>query len=692
MEDTLKLKKLKVKKIVVALAATSLLAQLSIAHISSANAGMYEDPGAPVTLTILHNNDGESALLPEQSYTTAQGKLIYGSAAAFSTVMKREVKAAKAANNAVLSVYAGDSFLASKNLICSDPADNNSSTTVYDGVAQSLMPYDLHVLGNHEFDYGTGFLKRYIESFSGKSRYPFLSGNLDFSANDDLSAMASKTPTIIRARLSGKAIGQSYVHKDYTTGALFGIVSAITPILRTISSPGTTKLTTVDIAGTAALINKQVETLENQGINKIILVSHLQGIAYDKELIALLKNVDVAIAGGGDDLLTSPDVAESIQLIPGEGKPAGKYPEMIKDANGNDVPLITTKGNYNYLGRFDVSFDASGKLTSYDKTTSYPRRVIPNSSVARALGVKDVVAPDTRIVTAVEVPLNACLAGFAKPIASSQIVFATDRGSATVLGVRTAETNGGNLVADAFMHAYSNRAAAAGLPAAGSANPLVALQNGGGIRQNGGVTLPTTGLAGAINRGNSFDLLPFDNRLVAISNVSATDIKEILERSCSVSTSGGGQFLQIGGLKVTCSRAGTAIVVSNPTGDAYAGSVTTAGTRVKDVTLTDGRVLVKDGAVVAGAPAVTIVTNQFTAEGGDNYPTFVKLTKVGFGVSYEQALYDYLLSFPKNAAGLPEIPAIDARYNKNTGEGRFTWLPLSKRRSPLFFGAGALMR
>jgi 5'-nucleotidase len=208
-----------------------------------------------------------------------------------------------------------------------------------------------------------------------------------------------------------------------------------------------------------------------------------------------------------------------------------------------------------------------------------------------------------------------------------------------------------------------------------TANPVVALQNGGGVRQNGGVTLPTAGIVGAINRGNTFDLLPFDNRLVAITNVSAADIKEILERSCSVGTSGGGQFLQVGGLKVTCSRSGTAMVVSNPTGDSYAGSVTTAGTRVKDVTLNDGRSLVKDGAVVAGAPAVTVVTNNFTAEGGDNYPTLAKLVKVGFGVSYEQALYDYLLSFAKNSAGLPEIPATDARYNKSTGEGRFTWLP-----------------
>jgi 2',3'-cyclic-nucleotide 2'-phosphodiesterase (5'-nucleotidase family) len=60
---------------------------------------------------------------------------------------------------------------------------------------------------------------------------------------------------------------------------------------------------------------------------------------------------------------------------------------------------------------------------------------------------------------------------------------------------------------------------------------------------------------------------------------------------------------------------------------------------------------------------VTVVTNSFTAGGGDNYPTFENATKkTNFGVSYEQALYDYLLSFPRGANGLPTVPATDARY------------------------------
>jgi 5'-nucleotidase len=126
-------------------------------------------------------------------------------------------------------------------------------------------------------------------------------------------------------------------------------------------------------------------------------------------------------------------------------------------------------------------------------------------------------------------------------------------------------------------------------------------------------------------------------------------------------------------MKVVCLRNGTAQVVSNPAAGASVGEITTPGTRVKSITLTDGRALVTNGAVVAGAPTVTIVTNNFTADGGDNYPTLAALKKAAFGVDYEVALYEYLRSFPVGGGGLPTIPDSDARYKALTGEGRFTW-------------------
>jgi hypothetical protein len=48
-----------------------------------------------------------------------------------------------------------------------------------------------------------------------------------------------------------------------------------------------------------------------------------------------------------------------------------------------------------------------------------------------------------------------------------------------------------------------------------------------------------------------------------------------------------------------------------------------------------------------------------------------KKPAVQLGATYEQALVEYLLSFPK-VAGLPTIPA-SSRYAKVAGEGRITF-------------------
>ena len=663
------MRKISSLSITLALVTTQLL---TINLVSPANAA---EPKTPVTLTLMHNNDGESSLGADAIYKTKSGDLKVGSTSAFATVFDREIADARQMGNAVLSVYAGDSFLPSKNMICSEPGDPKSQKPVLDAAAQAQMPYDVHILGNHEFDYGTGFLSRYIKAFgaNGKRKHPFISGNLDFSKNSDLKSMVGKNTLSSGAIANGKVLGRSYVHTDPVTKHRFGVVSAVTWGLRTISSPGSVKLTTNDLQSTAKAVQAQIDTLQRMGINKIILVSHLQAASNDKELVALLKGVDIAVAGGGDELLQNSAIEDAVELIPGESTPVGEYPTMLADKAGNEVPLVTTSGNYKYLGRADLFFDEKGNLDAVNPLTSYPRRVVPVSTVSTAAGITDAVTPKESIVKSVDTPLTACLAGFTAPIAASNTVFNTDRGSATVLGVRTAETNGGNLVADAFVYSYNQRYEKAGLPKPSTTTPLVGVQNGGGIRQNPAIVLPVTGKVGEITRGNTFDLLPFGNTLVAVTNVSPKELKEIFERSCSISTSGGGQFLQISGMKVVCLRNGTAQVVSTPASGATVGSITTEGTRVKSITLTDGRAIVSNGALVAGAPSVTMVTNNFTADGGDNYPTLAALKKSAFGIDYEVSLYEYLRTFPAGAAGLATIPDTDARYKALTGEGRFTW-------------------
>ena len=627
-----------------------------------------------ITLTLFHNNDGESKLLPQPQRS---GSTPYnaGSAAAFKAVYVRErADAAADKKNSIMLVYAGDSFLASATLICSEPSNAKSSATVWDAVAQRAIGYNAHILGNHEFDYGTGFLRRFIDAFAdGKKglKQPFLSANLNYAKDPNLKPLTVDGGVLVSSEIaSGKVLAQSMIYVDPRTGEKFGIVAAITPLLQSISSPLPTEVTTPDIKAVGKVVQKQVNTLEKQGINKIILVSHLQNKANDELLIRELKGVDVAVAGGGDELLTNPTVPVAQQLLPGSAAPVGNYPSTAFDKDLNEIPLVTTAGDYLYLGRIDLTFDKNGKLKGYDTAKSYPRRVVIADAGASALGISDAVQPNFDIYTNVQKKLqDGCLAEQQKPFASSGIVFNTDRGSATAPGVRTVETNGGNLVADAFLDSYNRNRASVNLPAPSVTAPVVAVTNGGGIRI---ARLPVTG--SDISRAMTFNLLPFDNRITAVQDVTPAQLKDIFERSCAIGTSGGGQFLQISGMKVTCSRSGTAQVVSNPTGARTSGDVTTPGTRVRTITLDNGTAIVANGAPAAGAPNVIVVTNSFTAAGGDNFPTLENASKkTNFGVSYEQALYDYLLSFPRGANGLPTIPATDARYAPNVNS-RIFWV------------------
>jgi 5'-nucleotidase len=568
--------------------------------------------------------------------------------------------------------------LASSSLACSLPPFP-TTTPVYDAVAQRQMTYDAHIFGNHEFDFNPDFLERFVRSFNrnGTPTQPFLSSNLDFSGEPTWADLLDADGVIQVEAAGGKVVARSADLVDEATGMRVGIVGATTPTLPTISSPRNVALLSTDIASTAAVVQQQIDLLTSRGVKKIVFVSHLQNIDNDKQLVALLRSVDVAVAGGGDELLANADTP----LLPTPPPIAGTYPIYVADADGKQVPIVTTEGNYKYAGRIDLQFDAAGTLVGIDGAKSFPRRVVVAGAAATAAGITDAVVPDAGVQQTAVTPVTTCLAGLSQPIARTEVALNVSRTGAAGLGftngVRSGETNGGNFVADSYLKSYDTYAAAAGLPARDGANQVIAVQNGGGIRQNAGDVLPVGGaVPGPITRRNTLDVMAFlTNSMTVVRDVTPDDLKLIFERSAAAP--GGGQFLQVGGMSVVYSSSGTAHVVGAPAPGLQYGTVTVPGSRVVSITLDDGTSIVAGGAVVAGAPSVSIVTNNFTADGGDNYAAFgliPQTRKVNLGLTYEQAVVEYLTSFPA-VSGLPTIPAADPRYAAPNGSGRITFAP-----------------
>ncbi|HYN32617.1 MAG TPA: 5'-nucleotidase C-terminal domain-containing protein, partial [Ilumatobacteraceae bacterium] len=636
------------------------------------------------TLTLLHNNDGESTIEP-----LTNGTLKFAGVAAYKTVLDREIRDARNSGNAVLNVYAGDALLASSTLACSLPP-LPTTTPIYDAVAQRQMTYDAHIFGNHEFDFNPDFLERFVRSFqrNGTPTQPFLSSNLNFSGEPTWADLLDSDGVIQVEAAGGKVVARSADLVDEATGMRVGIVGATTPTLPTISSPRNVTLLSTDIASTATVVQQQIDLLTSRGVNKIVFVSHLQDITNDRQLITLLRSVDVAVAGGGDELLANPGTP----LLPNPPKISGTYPIYVTGADGKQVPIVTTEGNYKYAGRIDLQFDAAGNLLGIDGAKSFPRRVVVSDAAATAAGIIDAAIPDLGVQQTAVAPVTACLAALTQPIARTEVPMNVSQGALALgftNGVRTGETNGGNFVADSYLRSYDTYAATNGLPPRGGAIKVIAVQNGGGIRQNAGPILPVgttfngtsyTGVPGPISRRNTLDVMAFlTNSVTVVRDVSAADLKLILERSAASLPGTGGQFLQIGGMSITYQTSGTPHVVGAPaTGSGLQyGTITTPGSRVVSATLDDGTPIITGGVVVAGAPNVSIVTNSFTADGGDNYAAFGLIPqsrKVNLGLTYEQAVVEYLLSFPVNT-GLPTIPASDARYSNPNGSGRITITP-----------------
>jgi len=553
-------------------------------------------------LTLLHNNDGESALLPDGEiggvarFASLVEKLRWGGERCLSFFRNPLRKC-----DAIL-VSSGDNFLAGPQFNAS--LELPAGTPFYDAVALDRLRYDAVAIGNHEFDFGPDVLADFIGGFE-ESAPPFLSANLDVSGEPELAALEA----------SGR-IARSVIVE--TSGGPVGIIGATSPRLATISSPRSVQ---VDQA-VALRINAEAEALEASGVDRIILISHLQSLEEDKALIGLLRGVDIVVAGGGDELLAS----RRSRLLPGD-EAVDDYPVIVRDAAGHRVPVVTTAGSYRYVGRLEVVF-FKGRVIWFDRNSG------PVAVVGRGT--------DAQIEADVEAPVAASVADLA-----SNVIGSTGVGLDGVrANIRTRETNLGNLIADAHLAVARDLG-----PSFGIASVDVALQNGGGIRNDD--VLP----AGPITELNTFEVLPFSNVLSVVEGVSRDRFREILENVVSRVEFTDGRFAQIAGFTLEYDAAATAQVIDVPTG-----AITTAGERVRSVTLSGGEAIVVDGIVQPGAP-INIATINFLAAGGDQYP-MADLASTNLGFTYQQVLETFVedASFLGGTVSATDYPA--------GGEGR----------------------
>ncbi|KRQ97736.1 choice-of-anchor I family protein [Bradyrhizobium valentinum] len=529
------------------------------------------------------------------------------------------------------------------------------------------------VIGNHEFDPGPRDVQNLIRpaadpdgagplsGYEG-TQFAYLAANLNFAGEPDLAPNAQTTPlteaTFGVGASGGRRIAPSTILEE--NGEKIGVVGVTTPVFEDITTPGGVRIvgprtleTDADFIALAAIIQPAIDAVIAQGVNKVIIVSQLQELKNEQKLITFLKGVDVVIGGGSNTLLSdSNDV-----LRPGDVS-EGEYAQIITNAEGKNTVLVNTDGNYKYVGRLVLEFDANGDIIpasldpsingAYATDDAGLARVYEGSGIdpfaegSRGDTVRDITTVIDGIITQKD----------AVTFGRTDVYLEGRRGE-----VRSQETNLGNLSADANLwYAKSGY----------DDTVQISIKNGGGIRdsigsissEGDGAELPPAANpevgkeAGEVSQLDIENSLRFNNALSLVT-LTPQQLLEALENGVS---NPGGIFAQVGGLRFSydLTRA--------------------AGDRVRSVTLVDENehviaVIVADGEVVADAPAaIRMVTLSFligganpNAPGGFNRPDGFRFAEY---IAANPAFANRVDLSPDN------LPADDVAAR--TGAGRFT--------------------
>jgi 5'-nucleotidase len=369
--------------------------------------------------------------------------------------------------------------LSGKNVLTLDAGDQFQGSLFYTTyksapIAEFMngIGFDAMAIGNHEFDDGPEELAKFIDAL----KFPMISGNTLAGLN---SPVADKF--------------KPYIIKEFGADKV-AVVSVLATDTDETSSPGDAIL----FADEIGYLKDAVKEIEGQGVNKIVLLSHV-GYVKDQEIAKAVDGIDVIVGGHSHTLLSSTDE-----------KAAGPYPTLVKNPSGKDVPIVTAYAYSKYLGDLTVTFDDAGVVTA-------------SSGAPKLLDAS--VTPDAAFTAKVTE-----LAGPIEEVKLKEIGATSDAIDGARETCRAVECSMGNLVADAMVDRLQDQGV------------TIAIQNGGGLRASID--------AGTVTMGEVLTVLPFQNSLASFQ-LKGSDIVAALENGVSQIEEGAGRFPQVSGLKYT---------------------------------------------------------------------------------------------------------------------------------------------
>lgn len=590
--------------------------------------GEKNSPPESIDITVLHINDHHSHLDAENSTfllaTSADHReAINVERGGFPRITAAIKELAKGSAN-VIKIHSGDASTGDLYYTLNEgKADADLMNTVC---------FDTFNLGNHEFDNKDAGVKKFIDFLhAGTCKTPILSANVRFGPSSPMYGTVTPeavVPSVIIER-SGQRIG------------VVGLIVAGKTKHSSSPNPDTTFL---DEAATA---QAAIDRLQAQGVNKIILSTHI-GYAADKALVQKLSGVDVVVGADSHTLLGS----EALKKY--GVTPEGPYPTRGVDKDGKPVCIVHA-WQYGYvLGAVQVSFNKNGEVTHCSGTPwvligdafSRPSEV-PLSADETAAIRADIAASGLLRITTPDAAATALLAPYKqqKEAMGSEVVATTHDnlclrrvpggkrdGSRSSLGDvcnknETVDAHGGDiqqLIAEVFLQqgkAYFNAD--------------IAIHNGGGVR----VDIPP----GKITIQNIYTVLPFKNTLVLLS-ATGFEIKAALEDAVEGVV---GPALNTGCYPYTAGLRWN-LDLNKPKGARFSNLEIRASGGLYQPFVLD--------------KTYKVATISFLADGNDSYTALKNITgerRVDVGLDYADAFMQYIKRLPGSNKVLTRLPVKD---------------------------------
>ena len=573
--------------------------------------GSVQQPSEPLEITILHINDHHSHLDPEP--LTLQLDTGHGKREAISVEhggFPRLIAAIHERENAsvnVIKMHSGDA------------STGDLYFTLNAGKADAAMMneicFDTFIPGNHEFDGGDTGLAHLIHFLhTGKCQTKILSANIHPGAGSALSQLDTKDsllPTTILER-GGQKIG------------IIGLT--VSGKTRNSSRPDPDTV----FADEAQSAQQAIDSLRQQGINKIILSTHV-GYMVDQKLAGQLSGVDV-IVGGDSHSLLAPESLARYGL-----SPEGPYPTHAQDADGKPVCIVQAWQYTSVAGETHVRFDREGNVLNCEgspwvtigDTFSRPdgkplteNEIAAIKSDVAASEVLQITMPDTRATAALE-PYK-----LAKEELSSTVLATADRDLCLrrVPGLKrdvTRSSLGDVCNKDEHVNRFGGDVQQAVAEAFLQQGRIffhadLSLLNGGGVR--------TDIRHGKVTVQNAYTVLPFKNTLVQL-NARGDEIKAALEdalEGVAGPSANTGCYPYSGGLRwqVDLSKS--------------------KGSRISQLELR-----AEDGSYqpLDLTKSYKVITISFLADGGDSFTALRAITgerRIDVGLDYAEAFMQFI--------------------------------------------------